>query len=334
MKSKEQKVAGSDQISVLDRLPGVGRPALLIALSLLLLVGGVVYAESMYKYRGPNGEWMYSDRPPDDGRVIEVRALEKGGSDVGISVTHGFEGGKVQLTAHNLFYAPVEIALEFDRIVGLELPPSDYKLRWIVPPRTDLELISLDFLEDGSTPSLDYRFHYLAGSPEAIHRPQLAYRAPFAIASNFPVTQAYPEVATHTTRDSYFAVDVAMPIGTDIFAARDGVVFDVASNHFRGGLDRKRDGPSANVVRILHDDGTYAIYAHLNTNTIRVKPGDRVQRGQYIADSGNTGFSSGPHLHFAVVRNVGMEIESLPILFAGQNAETILPATGAVLTAH
>ena len=40
----------------------------------------------------------------------------------------------------------------------------------------------------------------------------------------------------------------------------------------------------------MHDDGTYAIYAHLNTNTIRVRPGDRVRRGQYIADSGNTGF--------------------------------------------
>ena len=67
---------------------------------------------------------------------------------------------------------------------------------------------------------------------------------------------------------------------------------------------------------------------------VGLQVGDRVQRGEYIADSGNTGFSSGPHLHFAVVRNVGMEIESLPILFAGQNTETIMPATGAVLTAH
>lgn len=334
MKSEEQKMAGSDRISVLDRLPGAGRTALLIAFSLLLVAGGIVHADSMYKYRGPDGEWMYSDRPPDDDRVIEIRTLEKGNQDVGISVTHGFEGGKVKVTAHNLFYAPVEIVLDFEKIVGLELPASDNKLRWIVPPRSDLDLIGLDLLEDGSTPSLKYRFQYLAGSPEAIHRPQLAYRAPFAISSNYPVTQAYPEVATHTTPDSYFAIDVAMPIGTDIFAARDGIVFDVASNHFRGGLDRKRDGPSANVIRILHDDGTYAIYAHLNTNSIRVKPGDRVQRGQYIADSGNTGFSSGPHLHFAVVRNVGMEIESLPILFAGQNSETIMPATGAVLTAH
>jgi murein DD-endopeptidase MepM/ murein hydrolase activator NlpD len=87
-------------------------------------------------------------------------------------------------------------------------------------------------------------------------------------------------------------------------------------------------------VRILHDDGTYAIYAHLNTNTIRVKPGDRVERGQYIADSGNTGFSSGPHLHFAVVRNVGLRVESVPVTFLGANSASIVPASGNFLAAY
>ena len=125
-----------------------------------------------------------------------------------------------------------------------------------------------------------------------------------------------------------------MPIGTDIVAARAGVVFAVASTNFRSGLNPEIDGPAANVVRILHDDGTYAIYAHLNTNSIRVKPGDVVERGQYIADSGNTGFSSGPHLHFAVVRNVGLEVASVPVTFLGQNSDGIVPASGNVMTAH
>ncbi|MCH6552723.1 MAG: M23 family metallopeptidase, partial [Acidobacteria bacterium] len=68
-----------------------------------------------------------------------------------------------------------------------------------------------------------------------------------------------------------------MPVGTDVVAARGGIVFEVASNNFRGGLNLQRDGRSANIVRILHDDGTFAIYAHLNWNSIRVRPGDRVR---------------------------------------------------------
>jgi murein DD-endopeptidase MepM/ murein hydrolase activator NlpD len=157
---------------------------------------------------------------------------------------------------------------------------------------------------------------------------------PIAISNNYRVTQAFPNIATHATRDSYFAVDFGLPIGTDIFAARGGIVFDVASKNFQGGLDLIRDAPLANIIKILHDDGTYALYAHLNWNSIRVKPGDSVQRGEYIADSGNTGFSSGPHLHFAVLKNSGTWLESVPIEFMGANSEAVVPVTGKSLTAY
>jgi len=76
------------------------------------------------------------------------------------------------------------------------------------------------------------------------------------------------------------------------------------------------------------------LYAHLNWNSIRVKPGDSVLAGQYIADSGNTGFSSGPHLHFAVLKNGGLKLESVPVTFKGANASDVAPATGAVLSAY
>jgi len=333
MRFEEQKTVGGDPGSVLDRSPGLSCKALLVVLALLLGTGGLCSAQSMFKYRGPDGEWIYSDRPPDDG-IAEIRNLEKGEAEAELSVSYGYEGRTVVLTARNDFFAPVEIEIKIKSIRGLQYPYPNQELRWVVPPRSAMTLISLDLLEDGATPFLEYEYRYLAGDPDARHRPLEAYRAPFAIASNYPVTQAFPEVATHTTRDSYYAIDLAMPIGTDVFAARGGLVFDVASSNFRGGLDPVRHGPAANVVRILHDDGTYAVYAHLNTNTIRVRPGDRVARGEYIADSGNTGFSSGPHLHFAVVRNAGMRIESLPVSFIGADADTVVPASGMVLTAY
>jgi len=86
----------------------------------------------------------------------------------------------------------------------------------------------------------------------------------------------------------------------DFHREKDHVQIRRLSTNFRGGVDRQRDGGAANIVRILHDDGTHAVYAHLNWNSIRVRPGDHVERGEYIADSGNTGFSSGPHLHFEI----------------------------------
>jgi murein DD-endopeptidase MepM/ murein hydrolase activator NlpD len=207
-------------------------------------------------------------------------------------------------------------------------------MTWLLPPRSSTSLFQLETQENGNERFLEYGFRYMPGDPSASHNPVEPYRAPFAMSSDHQITQAYPEAVTHTAPDSYFAVDVAMPIGTDIVAARGGIVFDVASKNYRGGLNPKVDGPSANVVRILHDDGTYAVYAHLNTNTIRVKPGERVARGQYIADSGNTGFSSGPHLHFAVLRNVGLRVESVPVTFLGANSDRVIPASGSLLTAY
>ena len=307
----------------------------LAALLCLLLAAGPIAAQSLYKYRGPDGEWIYADRPPDDDTPVEVQALEGGDNpEVGIDVTYEFRGRTVELIASNPSYVPIELTLEFRTLRGVEFPDPDDDLRWVVPPRSDTLLMALDLLENATRPVLEFQYRYLAGDPNARHRPDQPYRAPFAVSTNHPITQAFPQVATHTTRDSQYAVDIAMPIGTDVMAARGGVVFDVAASNFSGGLDPARDGPKANVVRILHDDGTYAIYAHLNTNTIRVRPGDRVERGQYIADSGNTGFSSGPHLHFSVVRNAGMTIESVPVVFEGSNAEIIVPAAGAELTAY
>ncbi len=307
-------------------------PALLIALAVWFCSSSV--AQELYKYRGENGEWIYADRPPEDGQEVELRGLSQTFVDATVTVSHSFTGTSVELIARNDFYAPAELRLVFSSIEGVSRPDPNHPMQWVLPPRSEAMLMQLDSLGGVAPPSVKYEFRYMPGDPRARHQAPEPYRAPFAISNKYRITQAYPKVITHTEPDSYYAVDLAMPIGTDIVAARGGIVFAVAGKNFRGGLDAKVDGPAANIVRILHDDGTYAIYAHLNTNTIRVKPGDRVTRGQYIADSGNTGFSSGPHLHFAVVRNVGLRIQSVPVTFLGANSGRVVPAGGNLLTAY
>ena len=288
----------------------------------------------MYKYRGENGEWTYTDRKPVEQKKVEVRELATTFVEPEFSVTHEVLGTTIEFVAHNDFHAPVEVRLKFVEITGVEYPPPDQILRWVIDPRSDQLLLNLEVLQEVDAPYVEYQFEYMPGNPTAQHQVGAAYQAPFSAGRNFPITQAFPDAATHQTLDSVYAVDFSMPVGTDILAARDGVVFDVAAHNYRGGLDLSRDGQAANISRILHDDGTFSLYAHLNWNSIRVKPGDRVRAGQYIADSGNTGFTSGPHLHFSVQKNSGLTIESLPIVFKGSNSARVVPATGDVLTAY
>jgi hypothetical protein len=318
----------------LDRKLSIAEKLIVPMVVMALVGGGLAYSDTMYKYRGENGEWIYTDRRPVAEEKVEIRVLESSFVEPEFSVTHEVYGTNIEFVAHNEFHAPVEVRLEFVEITGVSFPDPDQILRWVIDPRSDQFLFNLEVLQEVEAPYVEYRFEYMPGNPTASHQAAEGYLAPFSAGRDFPITQAFPDALTHQTLDSVYAVDIAMPVGTDVLAARDGVVFEVASDNYRGGLDLSRDGDAANILRILHDDGTFALYAHLNWNSIRVKPGDRVSAGQYIAASGNTGYTSGPHLHFSVQRNSGLTVESLPVIFKGQNAASVVPATGDVLTAY
>ncbi|WP_267244210.1 M23 family metallopeptidase [Streptomyces sp. PR69] len=86
--------------------------------------------------------------------------------------------------------------------------------------------------------------------------------------------------------------DFAVPVGTKVSAVHSGTVV-------KAGPNGAGDGPAyGNAVVIKHDNNTYSQYAHLSR--VDVKPGQKVKAGQRIALSGNTGNSSGPHLHFEI----------------------------------
>lgn len=329
MRYEKQQMAGS---AVRSAKPLIC--SLLCAVLLMVATGNNCFAEALYKYRGPNGEWIYSDRAPQEETPVEIRELPKGMIDPKVTVYHEYSEDNFYLIARNEFYAPVEVILALDSLENLTFPPAELDRRWVVPPRSRLVLLHLKKLDPDLPADASYRHVWLPGDPASEHMPTEPYRAPFAVAGRHRISQAFPIGITHSTPDSYYAVDITMPIGTDVYAARRGTVFEVASTNFRGGIDPERDLPSANVVRILHDDGTYAVYAHLNWNTIRVQPGDRVDKGEYIADSGNTGFTTGPHLHFAVIRNKGLRLESVPFVFEGQNQREVTPETGNDLVAY
>ena len=100
-------------------------------------------------------------------------------------------------------------------------------------------------------------------------------------------------------------------------ASFGGSVTFLESDFSKAGLRKEKYGGRANFVRILHDDGTMAIYAHLATNGVLARVGQRVNAGQQIGLSGNTGFTTGPHLHFALQVNRGMRLVSIPFRMRG-----------------
>lgn len=320
------------RLNLLRRMAGNSVP--LLVFLVLPLVSGVANPQSMYKYQDADGNWIFSDRPPPEDQVVEILKLSTGPETPSVSVSTSIIERRVRFSAHNGYAVPVEVVLGLDELRNLEFPQPQQAMRWIIDPNRTQTMLELEALEDNIVPGADYRYIWIPGDPRAAHSPERPYRAPFAVATDYRISQTFPIGATHTTPDSYYAVDIAMPIGTDIYAARGGVVFEVASTHFRGGTDPEQDAAAANIVRIMHDDGSHAVYAHLNWNSIRVRPGERVERGEYIADSGNTGFTSGPHLHFAVMVNRGMRLESVPVMFEGSNYSAIEPATGNTLVAY
>jgi murein DD-endopeptidase MepM/ murein hydrolase activator NlpD len=104
---------------------------------------------------------------------------------------------------------------------------------------------------------------------------------------------------SHTGKSRY-AWDFEMPEGTAVTAAAPGTVVMVVNDHTQGGPDHKFDN-EANFVAVDLGNNRFAVYKHLQFHGARVREGDHVVRGQMIALSGNTGFSSQPHLHFMVV---------------------------------
>lgn len=122
------------------------------------------------------------------------------------------------------------------------------------------------------------------------------YYLPIKKGKKITVWQGYNGKFSHQQTN---ALDFEMEEGTPVFAIREGIVVKVVENNDRG-CPRNECKEFNNFIMIYHADGTFAEYAHLKKNGATVEEGDKVQIGEEIGYSGNTGWSSGPHLHLSV----------------------------------
>lgn len=142
------------------------------------------------------------------------------------------------------------------------------------------------------------------------------YKLPYGGGQSFEVCQGNNHAGSTHTGLAAYAWDFCMPIGTPVGAARGGTVKAVRQNSNIGGWGPKY-ADDANYVVVDHGDGTSGLYMHLMFNGARVKVGDQVQTGQLLAYSGDTGWTSAPHLHFMVMQTAADDYytQSMPVLF-------------------
>ncbi len=274
--------------------------ALITCLTLALAVPAVAPAaesatltKTSAKSQARKGQVRLKVRNASEGRIFEVR---------------------------NDFDVPVRVELRLQRTVNVA--GAERPIRQVVAPRSTVQLAVIRKRQQGFPMHFDQSFNY---SPQLAvgTLPPLADGAPSATGSglgygyawpwregNYYVTQGAGGDFSHHTPKGRYAVDIAMPEGTPISAARAGTVIDVESGQFGHG-----PSPSGNFVRIAHEDGSQSAYLHLRRGSVKVRPGERVEIGTPLAESGNTGRSTGPHLHFVVQAREGGEMVSIPFRF-------------------
>lgn len=123
---------------------------------------------------------------------------------------------------------------------------------------------------------------------------------------NGKITTPYKKLGKMWSKGYHTGIDFAVPQGTDIIAVADGKISNANWGKSYG----------TQIVQKIAGQDTWVIYAHLSKSL--VKAGDEIKKGQHIGESGNTGNSSGPHLHFEARNNIrwsaGQDLDPKAIL--------------------
>jgi murein DD-endopeptidase MepM/ murein hydrolase activator NlpD len=293
-----------------------------LALLLMQLSAQPALAVAIYKFRDANGVVTFTDKPTRGAQVLFYgdRFIEKLDSSVRIE-KQPLQSGEM-LTLINDLYAPVEVELTIKDARNIESLASS-KIHRILPARSKTPLLTL---HPRSAGKMSYRHSLRFALSDPKQAPSnYNYALPWSN-GQYKVTQGPGGRFSHQDAKGRHAVDVSMPEGTRVTAARAGTVVSIDQNERAGNGSR-----AGNYVRVLHSDGTMSVYLHLRQQGVLVKEGQFINVGDLIAYSGNTGHSTGAHLHFVVQKNVGMNVVSIPFKFESPEGIARIPKAGDML---
>ena len=287
--------------------------AAIVWLACVCLGSASLHAGTIYRWKDRSGVVHYGDHQPatPTGRVERIPVQFEPEAMVRLRIEEG--DGVYRAWADNALAGPIEVMLHFRRNDNMTGQPA-LPARALVRANDSSLVANLHAIDNSKPGQFEVRMEGVPGDPNAKPAP-FDYLVPL-LRDSVRIDQGFDGGFSHRDAQNRYALDFAADTGTPVLAARGGVVMQVASDFDKAGLTEKYGG-RANFVRILHDDGTMALYAHLQESGVHVRIGQRVRQGQRIGLSGNTGFTSGPHLHFVVQVNRGMRLESIPIRMRG-----------------
>jgi murein DD-endopeptidase MepM/ murein hydrolase activator NlpD len=205
------------------------------------------------------------------------------------------------ILANNNEHCPVSVKIDFN-LLNMKSSKGNGRI-FVIPAKTTNHVIThLTKIKNGKY-KYSYKTRYNYGDHHLkIFDKTYQYNLPFTKDNSFKIAQGYNGKSTHSGEN---ALDFKMPIGTKIVAVKDGIVIKVIDTNNKTCFKKECEKYN-NLILIYHKDGTFAEYAHIDTNKAIVKVGDTIKSGQTIAASGNIGRSSGPHLHFvAFLQKIG-----------------------------
>jgi murein DD-endopeptidase MepM/ murein hydrolase activator NlpD len=242
-----------------------------------------------------------------------------------IRISSEHEDGSIRFYIENLQDADVTVTI--DMTTSNLVSCTRFPFTATIPGKEKTFAYELTKADKEGDFKWSYNYSCTWGSLTAVHDANAIYALPYAPGKAYKISQGFRGKYSHFGCDE-FAIDWKMPIGTPIHAARGGVVVGAKDDSNVGGPDKKYDW-DANYILIRHDDGTLGHYVHLQYGGNKVKVGQRVRTGDFIGFSGNTGHSTGPHLHFAVFKaRDGKNRETIPVKFRTSDANAIVVREG------
>lgn len=281
-------------------------------------------AQKLYKFQDAQGTWHFTDKPTGTELKLEVRQLKAPAPKQWVWLLRSGDKQHPRFFIRNDYAGPVEVEIDFTEQNNIQAKP-DLPRRFVVAPGKSDTLFEINPLDDHQPSRFTLQYRYVIGRPLAHYRSSASYLPPIAPDTSFQISQAFGGSFSHADEQNKYAVDIIMPIGTPVYAARSGIVLEAEDDFSKGGANRAY-ASEANNIRILHDDGSMALYAHLELEKAQVHPGMAVAAGQLIGYSGNTGFTTGPHLHFTVQINRDMKLVSVPFTFINRQGLAEEPA--------